>query len=658
MPSLSDFQKDTHRLLKANQSMAALRAAEQSVREYPASAEAHYLHASVQERVARYEESLHSYRRCLELGGYSDAAERMKVLSSALERPEKGRVPTGLRSWHTELPLDAITGIQNALHNFHYKDVHLQKNPFDYALYPMLLWKLKPRTIIEIGSKEGGSALWMAELCDTFKLTCDIHSIDIVRVATVKHKRITFHEGDGRNLGGTLTDKMLSKLPHPWLVIEDADHSYETSMAVLDFFEGKLELQDMMVVEDGIISELSQLPEGTSGPHRALKKFLQRNFAEWEIRSEWCDFFGYNLTWSSNGFLQRTGRKKLELEVAPSLPELISQVKKKEFSNVLHSLAQLPASPRGARYLAAYCHYRSSDLEQARACAAEELKYYPDHYQARRLYEMLSARLDGTLMAPATVKPANLQPSVELQRPFFINLGCGRRFHNDWLNLDIVPADPAVFQHNLLEPLPLDDSTCGVVYHSHVLEHIPKEQAPAFIAECFRVLTSGGTVRIAVPDLEGITREYLKQLDAGNNEQHEWMTIELVDQLTRHRSGGHMLDYWKQNPMPAEGFVLQRMGREAGDFISDFRSKQQAETKPQRLTTDSVGSFRLGGEVHQWMYDRLSLGRLLAAAGFTDIRVCKATESAIPDFVSYHLDTDEGGNVRKPDSLFMEATKP
>jgi hypothetical protein len=61
--------------------------------------------------------------------------------------------------------------------------------------------------------------------------------------------------------------------------------------------------------------------------------------------------------------------------------------------------------------------------------------------------------------------------------------------------------------------------------------------------------------------------------------------------------------------------------------------------------------------VHQWMYDRLSLGRILATAGFGEVRVCSATDSAITDFTSYALDTDEAGAVRKPDSLFMEARK-
>ncbi|MDQ7834342.1 MAG: hypothetical protein RDU24_03075 [Humidesulfovibrio sp.] len=72
----------------------------------------------------------------------------------------------------------------------------------------------------------------------------------------------------------------------------------------------------------------------------------------------------------------------------------------------------------------------------------------------------------------------------------------------------------------------------------------------------------------------------------------------------------------------------------------------------------AIGRFRRGGEVHHWMYDRLSLGRLLGAAGFAGVCVCAAHESAIPDFARHHLDVTLDGRVRKPDSLFMEGVRP
>ncbi|MDB6072391.1 MAG: uncharacterized protein JWO89_31, partial [Verrucomicrobiaceae bacterium] len=260
---------------------------------------------------------------------------------------------------------------------------------------------------------------------------------------------------------------------------------------------------------------------------------------------------------------------------------------------------------------------------------------------------------------------------VWLQRPdrpvadqMLLNLGCGVHFHEAWVNLDITPANPKVIKHNLAEePLPFENRSCAAVYHSHVLEHIPPQQVRGFIDECFRVLAVNGTLRIVVPDLEGIARQYLKQLDAAAagdeaaGHRHEWMVMELVDQLTRETSGGQMLEYWKQNPMPAEDFVFERQGWEARRFVDQWRQDPGFLNLVTTKTAEDIGRFRLGGEVHKWMWDRVSLTRLLTAAGFTDVRVCTATESSIPVFAAYGLDADAEGRARKPDSLFIEARR-
>jgi len=254
---------------------------------------------------------------------------------------------------------------------------------------------------------------------------------------------------------------------------------------------------------------------------------------------------------------------------------------------------------------------------------------------------------------------------VWFQRPdrqaadlMMLNLGCGAHYHGGWVNMDIKPAGPMVIEHDLAgEPLPFDGGTCRMVYHSHVLEHIDPARAPAFIAECFRVLAPGGVLRIAVPDLEGIAREYLRLLDAGDEAKHEWMVIELIDQLAREHPGGRMLEYWKQNPMPAEAFVFERVGWEARRFVEEWRKKPHQDAAARALTAQEVGAFRLGGEPHKWMYDRVSLRRLLQRAGFKDFTVRSATESAHENFAGYLLDADASGQVRKPDSLFVEARK-
>jgi predicted SAM-dependent methyltransferase len=253
-----------------------------------------------------------------------------------------------------------------------------------------------------------------------------------------------------------------------------------------------------------------------------------------------------------------------------------------------------------------------------------------------------------------------------------LNLGCGKSFHPDWVNVDFHSTEPGVISHNLNQGIPFEDNSFDVVYHSHLLEHFPKSHAPVFLKECYRVLRISGTIRVAVPDLEQIVRWYLKLFEQslnGNEEaqkKYEWIMIELFDQMVRNCSGGEMLKYWSREYIPAEDFVIERVGSEAKNSISQI-IKLKSEWKMNDSCTNadnentnplSIGAFRLSGEVHQWMYDRYSLGKLLDQAGFQNIKVCRANESRIPDFHSYLLDIEADGSVRKPDSLFMEARKP
>jgi hypothetical protein len=69
-----------------------------------------------------------------------------------------------------------------------------------------------------------------------------------------------------------------------------------------------------------------------------------------------------------------------------------------------------------------------------------------------------------------------------------------------------------------------------------------------------------------------------------------------------------------------------------------------------------AGLFRISGELHLQMYDRLLLGNLMTSIGLKDVKVVAADESQISGWDSYQLDRI-GNEVRKPDSLFMEGIK-
>jgi predicted SAM-dependent methyltransferase len=92
----------------------------------------------------------------------------------------------------------------------------------------------------------------------------------------------------------------------------------------------------------------------------------------------------------------------------------------------------------------------------------------------------------------------------------YLNLGCGNRYHPAWVNMDLHPRGRGVPIYDLAQGIPMDDSSFDVVYHSHVLEHIPSLAALPFIQECCRVLRPGGILRVVVPDLERICQSIFR----------------------------------------------------------------------------------------------------------------------------------------------------
>jgi hypothetical protein len=193
--------------------------------------------------------------------------------------------------------------------------------------------------------------------------------------------------------------------------------------------------------------------------------------------------------------------------------------------------------------------------------------------------------------------------------------------------------------------------------------------------------------------MEQICRLYLENLqracdhDAEAAARYDWMMLEMLDQTVRERSGGGMLDYLRQNPLPGEDFILERIGNEGRgllrairsqpatapaapvtpienqprtlwDRLREIRGHRPEEVSEARAASElAIGRFRLGGEVHQWMYDRFSLARLMTASGFVSPQLMTPETSQIPGWPDYHLEIGPDGSVHKPDSFIMECLK-
>jgi predicted SAM-dependent methyltransferase len=293
-----------------------------------------------------------------------------------------------------------------------------------------------------------------------------------------------------------------------------------------------------------------------------------------------------------------------------------------------------------------------------------------------------------------------------MQKLDYVNLGCGTHFDARWINIDFISTNEHVMSHNLINGIPLADSSVSVVYHSHLLEHFSKAQAVKFINECYRVLKPGGIIRIATPDLERIIQEYqhaVSRLEEAPDDiiaqaNYDWILIEMYDQAVRHSSGGEMVNFLSQDSICNIDYVYSRIGYEGETIRENLVKKKSTDNlhmeeqiknnniyskivwilknpliylkdkikyilfrdeiahfKQMQIFT-KIGQFRLGGEVHQWMYDRLSLNRLLTNAGFKNITIVNAFESSIPNWQEFRLDI-KNNKPRKPDSIFIEAQK-
>ena len=273
----------------------------------------------------------------------------------------------------------------------------------------------------------------------------------------------------------------------------------------------------------------------------------------------------------------------------------------------------------------------------------------------------------------------------------YINLGCGKVFvdSSDWWNLDFAPATHAVRQANLLGRLPVANETASIVYSSHFLEHVPRSMVPSLLKECLRVMKPGGVLRLVVPDLENLAREYLALREAGEHDKADFLVLELLDQCVRRQTGGelgqlyrHLTSKMDTTTEPMIDFIRVRTGEDLSiqnqpglllpGGVRSLRILFGALRRriercwirlcllplPASFRSQNV-SLAAVGERHQWVWDFHQIKTTLEATGFVEVQRRSADTSVIIDFPYYPLDLDTDGCPRKgAESMYVEARKP
>lgn len=209
-----------------------------------------------------------------------------------------------MRAFDTAFGKGFLPGYQAGVMRFRYRGLPCHKSPIDLAIYSEALWQLRPRTVIEIGSKAGGSALWLADQMQAFGLDATIDSIDL-EPPVIEDPRITFRRGDVIELETVLAQAGLLTAPHPWFVTEDSAHSYEGCRVALEVCGRYMHAGDLLVMEDGVLDELGLSDRYQGGPNRAIAEYLAGHPEVFEIDTALCDMFGRNATYAPNGYLRR-----------------------------------------------------------------------------------------------------------------------------------------------------------------------------------------------------------------------------------------------------------------------------------------------------------------------------------------------------------------
>jgi predicted SAM-dependent methyltransferase len=152
---------------------------------------------------------------------------------------------------------------------------------------------------------------------------------------------------------------------------------------------------------------------------------------------------------------------------------------------------------------------------------------------------------------------------------------------------------------NAARRIPHASGSVDTIYSSHMIEHLVRDDAWAFLLECHRALRSGGRLRLVVPDLHALVHQYLQRGNADN-----------------------------------------------------FLGQMQFETHLPAGVLAKLRRLLFGGRGHHWMYDARSLGGLMEEAGFVEVEMMEPGQTRIAEPAGLDL------RERQIESIYLEARRP
>ncbi|MCJ7823046.1 MAG: cephalosporin hydroxylase family protein [Armatimonadetes bacterium] len=210
------------------------------------------------------------------------------------------------------MTLDNRTAVLDSFHRLYYESnaftrtswlgVTALKCPLDLWIYQEIIHALRPDLIVECGTASGGSALFLAGICDLVGngrvITIDIED----KPGRPEHPRIAYLNGSSTSPDIVEQVGRAAAEDDRVLVLLDSDHSKDHVLAELRAYSGFVTAGSYLIVEDTNIGGHPVRPEAGPGPMEAVDEFLAENSA-FAIDESKEKFF---LTFNPRGYLRRT----------------------------------------------------------------------------------------------------------------------------------------------------------------------------------------------------------------------------------------------------------------------------------------------------------------------------------------------------------------
>ena len=183
----------------------------------------------------------------------------------------------------------------------HWMGHKIIKCPLDMWVYQEILYETRPDLIIECGTLYGGSALYLASICDLLEkgqvLTIDIDE----QPGRPEHSRIEYLNGSSTSDAVMDLVRARAQGKGSVMVILDSDHSMKHVLQELRLYNSLVSPGNYLIVEDSHFNGRPINPEHGPGPYEAMEEFLKesKEFQPDKSREKFL------MTFNPSGYLKR-----------------------------------------------------------------------------------------------------------------------------------------------------------------------------------------------------------------------------------------------------------------------------------------------------------------------------------------------------------------